>query len=120
MKKINWIEDLKAKGNFKLSQYGLNHATYWAYNNSLEAENETLDFEDVIWEQDIEETIAFCKDNGFKEITISSTFSSMITVLAKFEELGCKMAGLTKVNKRWTDIATGKHEQAPAIRMIIG
>ena len=74
MKKINWIEDLKASGNFKLSQYGLNHTTYWAYNDSLEAENETLDFGDVIWEQDIEEIIAFCKDNGFKEITISSTF----------------------------------------------
>jgi hypothetical protein len=120
MKKINWIEDLKAKGNFKLSDHKINFTTYWAYNNSLEAENETLDFSEVIWPQDIPEIVDFCKANGFEEITISSTFSSMITVLAKFEELGCKMAGLTKVNKRWTDIATGKHEQAPAIRMIIG
>jgi hypothetical protein len=118
MKKINWIEDLKASGNFKLSQYGLNHTTYWAYNDSLEAENETLDFGDVIWEQDIEEIIAFCKDNGFKEITISSTFSSLITILAKFEELGCKMDGLTKVNKRFKE-SNGEREQIPALRMII-
>jgi len=119
MKRITWIEDLKANGNFKLSQYGLNHTTYWAYNDSLEAENETLDFGDVIWEQDIEEIIAFCKNNGFKEITISSTFSSLIPTLAKFEELGCKMAGLTKVNRRFKDMITGEREQTPAIRIII-
>ena len=29
MKKITWIEDLKANGNFKLSQYGLNHTIKW-------------------------------------------------------------------------------------------
>ena len=119
MKKIDWIEDLKAKGEFKLSDHKINFTTYWAYNNSLEAENETLDFFFFFQEHDIPEIVDFCKDNEINEITISSTFSSMITVLAKFEELGCKMAGLTKVNKRWTDIATGKHEQGPAIKMII-
>lgn len=119
MKKINWIEDLKAKGNFKLSHYGLNHTTYWAYNDSMEAENETLDFGDVVWEHDIEEIIAFCKENGIDHITISSNFSGLIPTLARFEELGCKMAGLTKVNRRFKDIATGEREQIPAIKMII-
>ena len=119
MRKINWIEDLKAKGNSKLSYYGLNYTTYWAYNYSMEAENETLNFGDVVWEYDIEEIIAFCKENGIDHITISSTFSSLITILAKFEELGCKMAGLTKVNSRFRDIATGEREQIPAIKMII-
>ena len=120
MKKIDWIEDLKAKGNFKLSDHKINYAIYWAYNESLEAENETLNFGDVIWEHDTETIIAFCKENGIGCITISSTFSGLINVLAKLEELGCKMDGLTKVNKRWTDIATGKHEQIPAIKIIIG
>ena len=120
MKKIDWIENLKAEGKFKLDEHGLNHTAYWAYTYSLEAENETIDFNDVIWDRDIEEIIAFCKENGIDHITISSNFSSLIPTLAKFEELGCKMAGLVKVNLRFISYRTGKHEQVPAIKMIIG
>ena len=118
MKKINWIEDLKAKGEFKLSDHKINYTVYWAYNNSLEAENETLDLDDVVWPTDVKDIVDFCKENGIDHLTISSTFSSLITILAKFEELGCKMDGLTKVNKRFRE-SNGEREQVPALRMII-
>src|SRR5574344_524691 len=118
MKKINWIENLKAKGEFKLSDHKINYTVYWAYNNSLEAENETLDLDDVVWPTDVKDIVDSCRENGIDHLTISSTFSSLITILAKFEELGCKMDGLTKVNKRFRE-SNGEREQIPALRMII-
>ena len=66
----------------------------------------------------MKDIVDFCRENGIDHLTISSTFSSLITILAKFEELGCKMDGLTKVNKRFRE-SNGEREQIPALRMII-
>ena len=93
----------------------LNATLVRAYWTSQEAENDRLDFSDVIWESDIKECTEFMRENGVKEFTISSQFSSLIETLEGFEEAGCHMTGLTKVNARYADFITGKHEIIPAI-----
>lgn len=116
MKKIELFERA-IEENAYLDEYGINPTLFWAYRNSMEAENETIDFSEAIWERDIEEITKTLKENGVHEFTISSTFSSLIPTLALFEKYGFKMAGLTEVRARYTDFQTGKRAIVPAIRM---
>ena len=114
MKEVKFFEQAKAKkASFKES--GINSTMYWAYENSKKAGNETIDFSDVIWDGDIEPIVKACRANGISYITISSTFSGLITSLAAFEKQGCKLDGLTEVKANYTDWETGEKEILPAI-----
>lgn len=117
MKKIELFERAIEEQAGSLKEWGINHTLFWAYRNSIEAGNEEINFEDVIWDYDIGEIAKTLKENGIGTFTISSTFSSLIPVLAEFAKHGFQMAGLTEVKARYTDFRT--HEQAviPAIRM---
>jgi len=117
MKKIELFERAIEQKAASLADYGINATLFWAYRNSIFAERELIDFDEVIWEKDIAEITAMMKDNGIAEFTISSTFSGLISTLAEFEKHGYKMAGLIKVNARCTDLFTGKRELVDAIRM---
>ena len=85
MKTIDKIEKVKNM-NVLLEDVGINRTFYWAYIRTQETTNENLDFEDVIWESDVEGIIKNCKEFGLKEITISSRFASLIDILAEFEK----------------------------------
>ena len=115
MKRIEAFEAIdRAKG---FGDQNINATVYWAYQYAKEAGNELLDFNDVIWDYDIDPIIAACKANGITEFTISSTFSSLIATLAEFEKRGCHMAELTNTKARYTDFRTGEHQVIPAIKM---
>ena len=118
MKKIELFEKAIAEQAGSLKDYGINGTLFWAYRTSIDAENDKIDFGEVLWEHEIEEIAAFLKENGIYEFTISSTFSSLIPTLAEFEKYGFQMAGLTEVNARYKDFSTGKRERIPAIRMM--
>lgn len=77
--------------------------------------NSTIDFCEVIWDYDIEPIINFCKTEEIPHITISSTFSSLITTLAAFEKQGCEIGGLTEVSSENKDWETGSLKRVPAI-----
>ena len=117
MKEIEVFE--KAMECKNLRELGINWAIYSAYFHSKDVGNELIDFHEVIWEKDIPEIVRICRENGIREFTISSTFSSLIETLAKFEKLGCKMFGLTQVKASYTDWQTGKKALIPAIKMIL-
>lgn len=117
MTKIELFERAIEEKAASLADYGINGTLFWAYRESIEAENENIDFSDVIWEKDIEEITTAMKEYQISEFTISSTFSGLISTLAEFEKHGFKMAGLTEVNARYRDVFTGKRERIPAIRM---
>ncbi len=120
MKEIRRFEEALANKENQGKSYkelGINHTLFWAYNASKEAENELIDFNEVIWDYDIEEIAAFFREEGIKEFTISSTFSSLIETLAEFEKHGIYMTGLTTVNARYSDWKTGEHAKIPAIKM---
>ena len=114
--RIEAIENLIAKdGN--LSDINVNHTFGRAYSHSLEAGNELIDFDDVIWDDDIKEIIENCKRFGITEFTISSGFSSIIETLGEFSELGCKVDGIVKVKSIHKDRQTGENRIVPAIRI---
>ena len=118
MKTIDKIEKVKNM-NVLLEDVGINRTFYWAYIRTQETTNENLDFEDVIWESDVEGIIKNCKEFGLKEITISSRFSSLIDILAEFEKQGAKLAGLTQVTSRFYACGTNNYELINAVKIKI-
>lgn len=97
MKKVEIIEKVLAK-EITCEDAHINYSVFNAYRNSKRHKQELLNFDDCIWERDIEPIIQFCKENEIDEITISTTFSGLLETLESFSELGCEMIGLTKVN----------------------
>ncbi len=117
MKKISLFEKAIEEQAASLKEYGINPTAFWAYRKSLEAENDLIDFSEVIWDEDVEAITDTFRQNEITAFTISSTFSSLIPTLAAFEKHGFRMAGLTEVNASYTDWQTGKHARIPAIRL---
>lgn len=118
MKTIDKIEKVKNM-NVLLEDVGINRTFYWAYIRTQETTNEILDFNDVIWESDVEGIIKNCKEFGLKEITISSRFASLIDILAEFEKQGAKLIGLTKVTTRFYSFGTNQPEIINALKIEI-
>lgn len=117
MKKIELFERAIAEQTGSLKDWGINQTLFWAYRSSMESGNDAINFDDVIWDYDIEEITKTLKENGISEFTISSTFSSLIPTLAEFAKHGFQMAGLTEVRAKYTDWQTGERTVIPAIRM---
>ena len=117
MKRIELFERAIAEKARNLKDYGINSTMFWAYRKSIEAGNDSIDFGEVIWDEDIEAITECMKENGITEFTISSTFSSLIPTLAAFEKHGFAMDGLTEVNATYTDWQTGQRARIPAIRI---
>lgn len=117
MKKIELFEKAIAE-QASLEDYGINRTAFWAYSRSIEADNELIDFSEVIWDRDIADIVKTFADNGITEFTISSTFSDLISTLAAFDKHGFKMAGITEVNANYTDFKTGERAKVPAIHMV--
>ena len=97
-------------GGIKSSK-GINRTLFWAYEMSVENNNDYLNFNDAIWTDDIAPIVEACKKYEIEEFTISSTCSGLTTTLADFEKHGCKVCGLTKANTGY------KGETVPAIKL---
>lgn len=118
MRNIEKFEAVKESGK-SFKELEINRTLYWAYMNSKETGNESIDFSDVIWDYEVEEIVKGLKEIEEKEFTISSTYSGLIEILEKFAEFGCKINGLTKVKAGYTDSQTGEKQIIPAIKMTI-
>ena len=93
------------------SSKGINRTLFWAYEMSVENNNDYLNFNDAIWTDDIAPIVEACKKYEIKEFTISSTYAGLTMTLADFEKHGCKVCGLTKANTGY------KGETVPAIKL---
>lgn len=115
--KIEAVEN--AKTGMKWKDLGVQWTLARAYLYSKAAGNELPNFADVIWEADIEAICKDCRKYGVKEFTISSTFSSLIETIAKFEEVGCTLDGIVKVKERYTHSGSDEHALIPAFKMTV-
>lgn len=88
-----------------------------AYEQNKEAGNALLNFNDVICEEDINQIAEIVRRTGIKEFTISCATFSLIRILAAFEELGIRFAGIVKVNSRFHLWNSEEHEVIPAFLM---
>lgn len=119
MKEIRTFEEAIEQNARSLKELGINGTLFWAYRTSKETGNELIDFNEVIWDYDIEEIAQTLRANDITEFTISSTFSSLIETIAKFEELGCTLDGIVKVKERYTHFGSDEHALIPAFKMTV-
>ena len=109
----NIVEDWE-----EIEKAGINRTTYLAYYKSKASEQELIDFNDVIWAEDVEAIVTTLKENGIKEFAISCKFCDLIDRLAAFEKLGCKVKGTTEILTSWTGL-DGRRQKITALRMAI-
>ena len=89
-----------------------------AYEHSRETENEVLDFNDIIWDRDIEALTACMRENGIKAFTYSCQATDAIETLWLFKEAGCTIGEMVEVNLR-KDLWGKTYEKGHAFKMSI-
>ena len=109
----NIVEDWK-----EIEKAGINRTSYLAYCKSKANEQELIDFNDVIWAEDVDAIVMILKENGIKEFTIFCKFCDLIDRLAAFEQLGCKIKGTTEILTSWTGL-DGRRQKITALKMEI-
>lgn len=102
----------------ELKKAGINYTAYSAYRKSKASEQELIDFNDVIWAEDVEAIVTTLKENDIMEFTISCKFCDLIDRLAAFEKLGCKIKGTTEILTSWTGL-DGRRQKITALKMEI-
>jgi len=118
MKRIEVLDKALEQQIRDVRAEGINPTLLAAYRTSLKVGNDKINFDEVIWDTEIEEITKALKAYGVCEITISSHFSGLIPTLVKFEQNGFQMAGLTEVTAGYTDFLTNTYARIPAIRLI--
>lgn len=121
IKKIEILDKARENGT-RYSEIGINSTFGAAYFYSLEAGNDLINFDEVIWDRDIDEILENCRRFGIEEFAISSTLSSLITTIAEFQKRGCKLEGLIEINSRFDDWKAGlegesRKERIPAFKI---
>ncbi len=116
MKRIEFLEQMREEEK-KYSETQVNQTFGQAYFAARRNENNLIDFNEVIWEHDLDQITANLDEFGIREFTISSTYSGLIEIIAEFDKRGWKVAGITEVNASYTDFMSGEHKIIPAFRM---
>jgi len=117
MKTIELLEAARGK-EITFEELGVHRTFYWAYHHSHEADTEILDFDDVVWEQDIPGIVESLRRFGINRFTISCEMSSMSKTIWAFEKNGCCLIRMTEVNTRFTDWE-GKSGRKPAFEIAV-
>jgi hypothetical protein len=87
-----------------------------AYEHSRENENEILNFDDIIWDRDVEALTACMRENGIKAFTYSCRATDAVETLWLFKEAGCTIGEMVEVNLR-KDLWGKGYEKGHAFKM---
>lgn len=94
MKEITVFEEALANKN---QDKKINPNLLYSYKSSKKANLEYIDFQDVIWDAEIEPIVSECKKQGIEYITISSCFSHLLSTVNLFISAGCTLVGLINI-----------------------
>lgn len=89
-----------------------------AYEHSRENENKILNFDDIIWDRDVEAITACLKENGIREFTYSCRATDAVETLWLFKEAGYTIGEMVEVNLR-KDLWGKTYEKGHAFKMSI-
>jgi hypothetical protein len=91
--------------------------TIWrAYEHSKETENEVLNFDDIIWDRDVEALTACMRENGIEAFTYSCRATDAVETLWLFKQAGCTIGEMVEVNLR-KDFWGKGYEKGHAFKM---
>ena len=103
---------------FEACKSGVNYEIHRAYQKSKEMGKDLIDFNELIWPNDIEAIVNTLKALDVKEFTISCRSTNLIDCLVIFEKFNCKMNGLMAVKTGWK-LMDGSQETTTALKMRI-
>ena len=89
-----------------------------AYEKSRDNENEILNFDDVIWDEEVEALTACMKENGIKAFTYSCRATDAVETLWLFKQAGCTIGDLVDINIREAFYGEG-YEKGHAFRITL-
>lgn len=97
MKEITKFEDAIRAQAKNLKELGINHTLFWAYRQSRENGNELVDFNEVIWDEDIKEIVETLRENDIAEFTIrAAPFQALSLPSQHLRNSAAKWQGLLK------------------------
>ena len=68
------------------------------YETARENGNDRLDISEVVWDKDVESLISCMRENGIREFTFSSGWSSAVETAWLFTQNGCELGGMVEIN----------------------
>ncbi len=71
---------------------------YAKYESAQERGNEYIDWDDVIWDKDVEGFVNGLRDCGIEKFVFSSTWTSAVETAWLLQMNGCKLEGLVEIN----------------------
>lgn len=77
--------------------------------------NEYIDFNDMIWTQNIEELISQLEAIDCNKFTISCCSSLLLANLVEFKRFGFKVMDSVIINASYIDMTTGELAKIPAV-----
>ena len=87
---------------------------YRNYSIAMEDGNENLDFEDCIFENQVENICKLLKENEIDRFTVSSNYSGLTNLASKFQENGYYVTGLTQIKSQYADGMSTNKKIVPA------
>ena len=87
---------------------------YRNYSISLDDGNKDLDFDDCIFENQVENICKLLKENEITKFTVSSTYSGLINLANKFQENDYYITGLTQITSQYTEFMSADKRVVPA------
>lgn len=71
---------------------------YDKYASAQERGNEYIDWDDTIWDDQVEGFVKGLRDNGIEKFVFSSGWSSAVETAWLLQQNGCKLEGLVEIN----------------------
>lgn len=98
---------------------GIHRDIYWGYHHAKRNGNKVIDFNDLKWPDEVPQIVDQLRTLNIQEFTISSTWTSLMDVLAAFSMENVEMQGMTQILTGDTDFETGMPIYKNAILMRI-
>lgn len=83
------------------------------YEKARENQNMYIDFNEVIWDNEVQSIIKILRDNGIEKFTFSSTWTNAVKIAWLFKQNGCTLEGLIEINEGFEDFETGEMKKTP-------
>lgn len=88
---------------------------YNAYSNSKKANNEILNFHDIVFESWVPTIVKLLKENKITKFTISCDYSGINSTMLKLQKNGYELKGLVEVNYVNYELYQEKIKKIPAL-----
>ena len=92
---------------------------YRAFQYSLVNGNEEFEMEDFLWDKEVEDFVDTLRKAGISTFIYTNQSTAVMENLHGFEEAGCKMEGLCKIERTVERFGTENTEEILGIRFIV-